>query len=109
MVLAKKLMKNAIESGVTIACGSDVGVFAHGDSVRELELMFAYGMPAADVIRASTIQAAKVLRKESELGLVAPNFLADLVVVEGNPLEDISALRTPLIVLKDGEIAFDRR
>ena len=107
--LAKQLMKNALKSGVTIACGSDVGVFAHGDSVRELELMFAYGMSASEVISSATMQAAKVLRKENELGRVAPGFLADLMIVESNPLEDVSGLRKPLIVIKDGRIAVDRR
>ncbi len=107
--LAKQLIKNALESGVKIACGSDVGVFAHGENVRELELMYAYGMSAADVLRASTIDAARVLEKEKELGLVAAKFLADLLVVKNNPLEDISALRKPLIVIKDGKVVFDGR
>lgn len=109
IALARQLMKNAIESGVTVACGSDVGVFAHGQSARELELMFAYGMSAADVINAATFQAAKVLGKEDQLGVVAPSYLADLVVVERDPLKDVSALRKPLMVFKDGKIVFDRR
>lgn len=105
---SKQLMKDAIDSGVTIACGSDVGVFAHGDSARELELMYAYGMPTADVIRSATIGAARVLHKETELGLVAPGYLADLVVVDNNPLNEISALRKPLVVIKDGKIELNR-
>jgi imidazolonepropionase-like amidohydrolase len=109
IALARQLMKNAIESGVTIACGSDVGVFAHGECVRELELMFAYGMSAADVINAATFRAAKVLGKEDQLGVVAPNYLADLVVVTDNPLEDISVLRKPFKVFKDGKIVFEGR
>jgi imidazolonepropionase-like amidohydrolase len=107
ITLTKQLMKNAIDSGVTIACGSDVGVFAHGDCARELELMFAYGMTAPDVLRAATSGAAKVLHKENELGLVAPGFMADLVVVESNPLDDLSALRKPIVVIKDGNISLN--
>ncbi len=106
--LAKQLMKNARASGVTIACGSDVGVFSHGDNVRELELMFAYGMSTAEVIRASTKTAAEVLRKGDELGQVAEGFLADLVVVEANPLDDLSTLRKPVLVIKDGVVVFKR-
>ncbi len=107
--LAKQLMKNVIESGVTVACGSDVGVFAHGANIRELELMFAYGMSAPQVISASTFTAAKVLNKEKELGLVAEKHLADLIVASENPFQDISTLRKPLMVIKDGKIVFDRR
>ena len=106
--LARQLMKNVIESGVTVACGSDVGVFAHGSNVRELELMFAYGMSAAHVLKASTITAAEVLEKDNELGRVAENYLADLVIVENNPLEDLATLRKPSFVIKNGVIAFAR-
>jgi imidazolonepropionase-like amidohydrolase len=101
---ARQLMKNALATGVSMACGSDVGVFAHGTNIRELELMYAWGMPAADVVKAATIDAARVLQRERQLGRIAPEYLADLIVVDGNPLEDISTLRRPLIVIKDGVI-----
>jgi imidazolonepropionase-like amidohydrolase len=107
--LAKELMKNARASGVTIACGSDVGVFSHGDNVRELELMYAYGMSTAEVIRASTKTAAKVLRMGEELGQVSEGFLADLVVVEANPIDDLSTLRQPVLVIKDGQVVFKKK
>lgn len=107
--LARQLMKNAIESGVTIACGSDVGVFSHGQCVRELELMFAYGMSTAEVIRAATFQAAKVLGQEDQLGAVSTGLLADLVVVENDPLANLAELRRPLLVFKDGILVVDRR
>ncbi len=100
---AKAMMKRAIASGVTIACGSDVGVFAHGENVRELELMYAYGMPAPEVVRSATSIAADVL-SQKQLGQIKQGFLADLVVVPGNPTKDISVLRNPLLVIKDGVV-----
>ncbi len=105
---AKLLMRNALESHVTIACGSDVGVFAHGTNVREMELMFAYGMPAADVLRSATCIAAKVVGKDDELGQIHAGFLADLVVVPQNPLDDPQNLRDPVMVVKSGKIVVRR-
>ena len=66
-----------------------MGVFSHGDNGREIELMVAYGMTPADALRAATTVAAKVLRKEHELGRIAKGFIADAVAVRGNPLQDI--------------------
>ncbi len=109
ITLAKQLMKNVAESGVTVACGSDVGVFSHGTNSRELELMFAYGMPIAEVIRSATTTAARVIGMEDQLGLVNPGFVADLIVVESNPLTDLATLRSPLMVIQAGKIMIDRR
>lgn len=106
---AKALMTRALAGGVTIACGSDVGVFAHGDNARELELMAAYGMSPADALRAATSTAAKVLKREADLGRIAKGYVADLIAVRGNPLKDISVLRAPVLVIKDGRIIVDRR
>lgn len=109
ITLAKQLMKNVKESGVTVACGSDVGVFTHGTNVRELELMFAYGMGAKQVLQSATNVAAIVLGKQDELGQVRPGFLADLVIVDKNPVEDLTTLRNPIIVIKNGKIYRDER
>ena len=106
---AKALMKRALKVGVTIACGSDVGVFSHGDNARELELLAAYGMKTEDVIRSATTIAARTLGKENELGRIAQGYLADLIAVKGNPLRDITVLRSPVVVIKDGIVVIDRR
>lgn len=105
----KTLIRRARKVGVRIACGSDAGVFKHGDNVRELELMQAYGMTPGEVILAATYTAATVLRKENELGKVAEGYLADLIVVRQNPLESVSAMRNPILVIQDGRIVVDRR
>ncbi|MFY9826654.1 MAG: amidohydrolase family protein [Thermoanaerobaculia bacterium] len=105
----REMFARALKSGVTIANGSDVGVFAHGKSAREVELMVAYGMSPAQALRAATITAAAVLRKDQDLGRIAPGYLADLVAVRGNPLSDIAVIEQPAVVLKEGQIALDRR
>jgi imidazolonepropionase-like amidohydrolase len=106
---SKAMFGRALRSGVTIACGSDVGVFAHGDNAREIELMVAYGMPAADAVRAATSTAAQVLGRENDLGRIAPGCVADLIAVRGDPLKDPGVLRKPFVVIKEGRIAADRR
>ncbi|MBW8873446.1 MAG: amidohydrolase family protein [Acidobacteria bacterium] len=105
----REMFARALKSGVTLANGSDVGVFAHGKNARELELMVAYGMSPAQALRAATITAAAVLRKDQELGRIAPGYFADLVAVKGNPLADIAVIEQPAVVLKEGQIALDRR
>ncbi|HVP12794.1 MAG TPA: amidohydrolase family protein [Phycisphaerae bacterium] len=105
---ARDMFARALRSGVTIACGSDVGVFAHGDNAREIELMVAYGMSPAEALRAATSTAAQVLGRENTLGRIAPGYIADLIAVRGDPLKDPTALRKPLVVLKEGQIVLDR-
>jgi imidazolonepropionase-like amidohydrolase len=100
--------KAALAAGVTILSGSDVGVFAHGDNARELELMVDYGMTPADAIRSATSIAARVLHLETSIGKVQPGLFADLLVVDGDPTREIGALRRVRLVMKGGAEAFRR-
>jgi len=102
IVESKAFFARALASGVRIACGSDVGVFAHGTEAREIELMVAYGMKPADALRAATATAAEVLGRGKELGRIAPGFTADLVALRGDPLSDVSGLRAPAAVIQEG-------
>jgi len=92
----------ALEAGVIIANGSDVGVFSHGDQAREIELLVEYGMKLPAALRSATSVAAKVLRMEDQVGIIKPKMLADLIAVEGDPTQDVKALRKVKLVLKGG-------
>jgi imidazolonepropionase-like amidohydrolase len=95
--------KQALDAGVTICFGGDVGVFAHGDNAREMEMMVEYGMKPLDVLRSATSVNARVFHLP-QLGQIKPDFLADLVAVEGKPDIRISDARKVKLVVKNGEI-----
>ena len=94
--------KAALDAGVTILSGSDIGVFPHGENAREIELMVDYGMPALDALKAATSVAGRVLHMN--IGEVRPGMFADLIAVDGDPAADISALRRVSFVMKAGTV-----
>lgn len=85
----------AVEAGVNIAMGTDASVGPHGANLRELALMVEGGMSPLQAIAASTSAGARLLGRQHELGTLAPGKLADAVVVQGDPLGDISLLTRP--------------
>src|SRR5438093_3266869 len=94
--------KAALDAGVTILSGSDVGVFTHGENARELALMVNYGMSAVDALKGPTSVAGRVLHMD--IGQVKQGMLADLIAVEGDPTREISATRRVKFVMKGGTI-----
>ncbi|MFO0890874.1 MAG: amidohydrolase family protein [Isosphaeraceae bacterium] len=100
----RTLFQQAQGAGVTIINGSDIGVFAHGQGARELELLVALGMEPVEALRAATSSAARALRLDDRLGAVRPGLLADLIAVEGDPTRSIDRLRHVRLVMKGGVV-----
>ncbi len=104
MQQAMQAFKLALKNGVTIGCGSDVGVFTHGTSARELEWLVRGGMRPAQALLAATSVDARILGMESEIGRIVPGLKADLVAVTGDPTQDIAAVEKVRFVMKSGVI-----
>ena len=96
--------RKQLAAGVPIAMGSDVGPFPHGTQAREFVLMVKYGMTPLAALQAGTVNGAKLLGWEKQIGAVKAGYLADIVAVEGNPLEDITALQKVTFVMKSGVV-----
>lgn len=105
----KRLVLRARDRGVVIACGSDAGVFAHGTNAREIELLADAGLSPADALRSATAVAAAVIGEERSLGRVAEGHRADLVVLRADPLADVRALRSVVLVIQGGRVVHDAR
>ena len=100
----KKSFQLALKTGVTICMGGDVGVFAHGDNAREMELMVEYGMKPVDVLRSATSVNADVFGYGDKIGRLKKDLLADIIAVEGDPTNDIKAIRKIKLVIKHGVV-----
>jgi len=104
----RESFKMALAAGVTIASGSDVGVFPHGDNARELELMVAYGMSPTAALASATSVNARVLHLDRQIGRVAQGLQADLIAVAGDPTKDITVTHKVPFVMKGGVVVSRR-
>jgi imidazolonepropionase-like amidohydrolase len=100
----RQTFKAALDAGVKMCFGGDVGVFAHGDNVRELEIMVDYGMSPMAALVAATSGNASYFRQGERIGRVKPGLFADLIAVDGDPSTNVKALRQVKFVMKAGKI-----
>jgi imidazolonepropionase-like amidohydrolase len=96
--------RKQIAAGVPMAVGSDVGPFPHGTQARELQLMVQYGMSPLAVLQADLLNGAKLLGWEEKIGSLEPGYFADVIAVQGDPVQDVGALRNVSFVMKGGVI-----
>jgi len=97
--------RKQVAAGIPFAVGSDVGPFPHGTQAVELELMVRYGMKPLAVLQADLIEGARLLGWEGEIGALKPGYLADIIAIPGNPLQDITAVERVSFVMKGGVVA----
>ena len=102
--LIQQTAGRAYRAGVRLAFGTDAGVYPHGDNAKEFGYMVEAGIPAAYALQAATLHAAELLRKSKDIGSLEAGKLADIVAVDGDPLQDIAALRRVRFVMKGGVV-----
>ena len=99
-----KALERAVPAGVKIAFGTDAGVSKHGRNADEFELLVKHGMTPATALQAATVNAAELLGLSKEIGTLEPGKRADLIAVAGDPLADVTVLKSVTFVMKDGAV-----
>lgn len=103
----QETLSKAYKKGVKIAFGTDAGVYPHGKNNLEFVYMSEAGMKNTEILRSATLDAATLLRMQDKIGSLEPGKLADIVAVDGNPLDDIKAMLKVTFVMKDGKVVRD--
>jgi len=103
--LQRENFRRAFQAGAKIAFGTDSGVYPHGDNAKQFAKMIEWGMKPLDAIQASTINAADLLGSSKKAGSIEAGYFADVIAVEGNPLENVRALESVKFVMKGGVVA----
>lgn len=102
--ISEKNFEKAYKKGVPIAFGTDAGVSPHGDNGKEFTYMHEAGMPVIDALRSATMTNAQLLGMGNELGQLKEGYLADIVAVDENPLQNVETLEKVIFVMKDGKV-----
>ncbi|MBX9692045.1 MAG: amidohydrolase family protein [Cyanobacteria bacterium] len=102
--IQRENFKRAAQAGVRMAFGTDAGIFPHGMNAKQFAWMVKYGLTPMQAIQSATIQAARLLGKDNQLGCLKPGYKADIVAVSGDPIEDVTVLEKVDFVMKDGQI-----
>jgi len=101
---AKAMLPKAIAKGLRIALGTDAPAIPHGANAKELVALVERGMTPAQALRAATVTGAELIQRDDELGRLAPDHLADVIAVPGDPTVDISTTLDVRFVMKDGAV-----
>lgn len=96
--------RRAVEAGVKMVFGSDAAIYPHGDNAKQLSRMVQFGMTPLQALQAATVNAATLLKIENDLGVIREGYVADIIAVPGNPLQDVSVTEDVSFVMKDGKI-----
>jgi imidazolonepropionase-like amidohydrolase len=96
--------RKAVDAGVKMIYSTDAGVYPHGHNARQLSRMVEFGMTPLQALQAATLNSADALDRAGEIGALAPGYLADVIAVQGNPLEDISLLESVHFVMREGVV-----
>lgn len=100
----RESFRKATLAGANMVFGSDAAIYPHGDNGKQFSRMVQFGMTPLHAIQAATINSAKLLKQDKSLGQIQPGYLADIIAVDGNPLDNISLLEQVTFVMKDGVI-----
>lgn len=103
--LQRENFRRAFQAGAKMAFGTDAGVYPHGDNARQFAKMVEWGMKPLDAIQAATINAADLIGWKDKVGAVEPGHFADIIAVDGNPLENVRVLESVKFVMKGGVVA----
>jgi imidazolonepropionase-like amidohydrolase len=98
----RESFSRAVKAGVNMVFGTDAAIYPHGDNAKQFSRMVEFGMTPLQALQSATINSAKLLKVDDKLGQIKNGFLADIIAVKGNPLEDIAVLENVQFVMKDG-------
>ncbi len=94
----------AVKAGVKMVFGTDAAIYPHGDNAKQFSRMVEFGMTELQAIQASTINSAKLLKMDAQLGQIKTGFAADIIAVKANPLKNIKTLESVPFVMKAGVV-----
>lgn len=96
--------RRAVEAGVNMVFGSDAAIYPHGDNAKQLSRMVQFGMTPLQALQAATLNSATLLKMENDIGALKEGYMADIIAVNGNPLEDVTVMEQVDFVMKDGAV-----
>ena len=102
--LQRENFRHALLGGARMAFGTDAGVYPHGDNAKQFAIMTEYGMKPVDAIRSATVNAAELLGRSKEIGVVAKDAFADIIAVQGDPRDRVKLLENVKFVMKGGRV-----